>query len=89
MEEDLDEIGRFQAERLIEEMIKLVGPFAYNQAIGDARKLVSEKLTNMEEDLYVLEKNEGNKKEPMGSFYFSSYVPYIHVLFLSHYQLYL
>ena len=24
MEEDLDEIGRFQAERLIEEMIKLV-----------------------------------------------------------------
>lgn len=27
VEEDLDEIGRFQAERLIEEMIKLVGPF--------------------------------------------------------------
>ncbi|MEB8774835.1 DUF2164 domain-containing protein, partial [Bacillus cereus] len=24
-----------------------------------ARKLVSEKLTNIEEDLYVLEKNEG------------------------------
>lgn len=70
MEEDLDEIGRFQAERLIEEMIKLVGPFAYNQAIGDARKLVSEKLTNMEEDLYVLEKMKGNKKEPMGSFLF-------------------
>ena len=58
VEEDLDEIGRFQAERLIEEMVKLVGPFAY-QAIGDARKLVSEKLTNIEEDLYVLEKNEG------------------------------
>ena len=33
VEEDLDEIGRFQAERLIEEMIKLVAPFAYNQAI--------------------------------------------------------
>jgi len=59
VEEDLDEIGRFQAERLIEEMIKLVGPFAYNQAIGDARKLVIEKLSNIEEDLYVLEKNEG------------------------------
>ena len=59
MEEDLDEIGRFQAERLIEEMIKLIGPFAYNQAIGDARKLVTEKLSNMEEDLYVLEKSEG------------------------------
>jgi len=59
VEEDLDEIGRFQAERLIEEMIKLVGPIAYNQAIGDARKLVSEKLTNIEEDLYVLEKSEG------------------------------
>ena len=87
MEEDLDEIGRFQAERLIEEMIKLV-EFAYNQAIGDARKLVSEKLTNMEEDLYVLEKNEGNKKSRWALFIFS-YVPYIHVLFLSHYQLYL
>ena len=62
MEEDLDEIGRFQAERLIEEMIKLVGPFAYNQAIGDARKLVSEKLTNMEEDLYVLEKMKEIKR---------------------------
>ncbi|MGG0458953.1 DUF2164 domain-containing protein [Bacillus mycoides] len=59
VEEDLDEIGRFQAERLIEEMIKLVGPSAYNQAIGDARKLVTEKLSNIEEDLYVLEKNEG------------------------------
>lgn len=59
VEEDLDEIGRFQAERLIEEMIKLVGPFAYNQAIGDARKLVTEKLSNIEEDLYVLEKSEG------------------------------
>ncbi|MGG3972960.1 DUF2164 domain-containing protein [Bacillus paranthracis] len=59
VEEDLGEIGRFQAERLIEEMIKLVGPFAYNQAIGDARKLVTEKLSNIEEDLYVLEKIEG------------------------------
>ncbi|KAA0763726.1 DUF2164 domain-containing protein [Bacillus sp. SH5-2] len=59
MEEDLDEIGRFQAERLIEEMIKLIGPLAYNQAIGDARKLVTEKLSNIEEDLYVLEKSEG------------------------------
>ena len=70
MEEDLDEIGRFQAERLIEEMIKLVGPFAYNQAIGDARKLVSEKLTNMEEDLYVLEKMKEIKRAD-GLFFFS------------------
>ena len=42
-------------------MIKLVGPFAYNQAIGDARKLVTEKLSNIEEDLYVLEKVKGSK----------------------------
>ncbi|MEH6889592.1 DUF2164 domain-containing protein [Bacillus sp. JJ864] len=54
--EDLGEIGRFQAERLIEEMIKELGPHIYNQAIGDARKLVADKLTNLEEDLYVLEK---------------------------------
>jgi len=58
-EEDLDTIGRFQAERLIEEMIKLLGPYAYNQAIGDARKLITDKLSNIEEDLYVLEKQEG------------------------------
>ncbi|AIK36127.1 MULTISPECIES: DUF2164 domain-containing protein [Bacillus] len=58
-EEDLDTIGRFQAERLIEEMIKLLGPYAYNQAIGDARKLITDKLSNIEEDLYVLEKQDG------------------------------
>ncbi|EEL49883.1 MULTISPECIES: DUF2164 domain-containing protein [Bacillus cereus group] len=58
-EEDLDTIGRFQAERLIEEMIKLIGPYAYNQAITDARKLVTDKLSNIEEDLYVLEKQDG------------------------------
>ena len=51
-------------------MVKLVGPFAYNQAIGDARKLVSEKLTNIEEDLYVLEKNEENKKRAHRLFLF-------------------
>ena len=55
-EEGLEEIGRFQAERLIEEMIKELGPHIYNQAIRDARKLVADKLTNLEEDLYVLEK---------------------------------
>ncbi|HEK9102056.1 DUF2164 domain-containing protein [Bacillus pfraonensis] len=58
-EEDLDTIGRFQAERLIEEMIKLIGPYAYNQAIRDARKLITDKLSNIEEDLYVLEKQDG------------------------------
>ncbi|WP_369903146.1 DUF2164 domain-containing protein [Bacillus manliponensis] len=56
IEEGLEEIGRFQAERLIEQMIKELGPYAYNQAIQDARQLVVDKLTNMEEDLYVLEK---------------------------------
>ncbi|KEK18848.1 hypothetical protein BAMA_03480 [Bacillus manliponensis] len=56
VEEGLEEIGRFQAERLIEQMIKELGPYAYNQAIQDARQLVVDKLTNMEEDLYVLEK---------------------------------
>ncbi|KEK23198.1 DUF2164 domain-containing protein [Bacillus gaemokensis] len=55
-EEDLEAIGRFQAERLIEEMVKLLGPYAYNQAIDDARKLIADKLSNIEEDLYVLEK---------------------------------
>ncbi len=84
MEEDLDEIGRFQAERLIEEMIKLVGPFAYNQAIGDARKLVSEKLTNMEEDLYVLEKMKGNKKRADGLFLFFFLMFLIFMYFFFH-----
>ena len=37
VEEDLDEIGRFQAERLIEEMIKFRA-FCIT-SIGDARKL--------------------------------------------------
>ncbi|WP_242143438.1 MULTISPECIES: DUF2164 domain-containing protein [unclassified Bacillus cereus group] len=58
-EEDLEEIGRFQAERLIAEMVKLIGPYAYNQGIEDARRLIVDKVTNIEEDLYVLEKQEG------------------------------
>ncbi|EOW9528690.1 DUF2164 domain-containing protein [Bacillus cytotoxicus] len=62
-EEDLEEIGRFQAERLIEEMVKLIGPYAYNQGIEDARKLIVDKVTNIEEDLYVLEKQEGKWQE--------------------------
>ncbi|MGQ0438652.1 DUF2164 family protein [Bacillus sp. B-TM1] len=47
MEEDLDEIGRFQAERLIEEMIKLVGPFAYKtseEAVANTYFIIRESL---------------------------------------------
>lgn len=55
-EEDMERIGSFQAEALIHQMIKEIGPYIYNQAIKDARKLVLDKLTNIEEDLYVLEK---------------------------------
>ncbi len=40
-------------------MVKLIGPYAYNQGIEDARKLIVDKLTNIEEDLYALEKQEG------------------------------
>lgn len=55
-EERSETIGDLAAEQMIDFMIKELGPYLYNKAIADARQMLFEKMSVMEEDLYSLEK---------------------------------
>lgn len=55
-EERAENIGELGADLLIDFMIKELGPYIYNQAIEDARRLVIEKMSQIEDELYTLEK---------------------------------
>lgn len=51
-----EEIGTLAAEHLLDFMIKQVGPYVYNQAIADSRKLIVERMTAIEDELYAMER---------------------------------
>lgn len=51
-----EEIGNLAAEALLDFMVKELGPHVYNQAMFDARRVVAERMTSLEDDLYALEK---------------------------------
>lgn len=51
-----ESIGNLAAEQLLEYMLSKLGPFVYNQAIEDARKVLLERSMAMEDELYSLEK---------------------------------
>lgn len=51
-----ESIGSIAAEGFIDNMISLLGPAIYNQALGDARKLLMERVAAIEDELYALEK---------------------------------
>lgn len=55
-EERSETIGSLAAEQIIDFMISELGPYIYNQAVTDARKLVNEKASQIEDELYSLEK---------------------------------
>ncbi|MBP1155114.1 MULTISPECIES: DUF2164 domain-containing protein [unclassified Paenibacillus] len=61
-EERAESIGNLEAEQLIEFMIGLMGPQVYNEAIGDARRMILEKMSALEDELYSLEKPMGRSK---------------------------
>jgi len=48
---DLD-LSEFQAERLLEHMLRRLGAPIYNQAIQDARRFMQEKLEDLEGEFY-------------------------------------
>ncbi len=51
--DDLDiPLSAFQAERLIDFLLRELGAPVYNQAIQDARAFFQEKLTDLEGDFY-------------------------------------
>ncbi|TDF95155.1 DUF2164 domain-containing protein [Paenibacillus piri] len=61
-EERSESIGDLGAEQFIDYMIKVLGPHIYNQAIEDSRKLISEKMNQLDDELYTLEKPIQNWK---------------------------
>jgi uncharacterized protein (DUF2164 family) len=55
--EELDqEIGQFDAEFLLDFFAEEIGPYFYNRALDDARGILQEKLTDITDALYEIEK---------------------------------
>ena len=55
--EELDrEIGRFEAEFLLEFFAKEIGCYYYNQGLSDARAVFQNKLESIDDALYEIEK---------------------------------
>ncbi|AZB44428.1 DUF2164 domain-containing protein [Bacillus sp. FJAT-42376] len=51
-----EEIGDLAAEIFLEYIGNELGPYFYNQGVEDARALLNEKLLDLEEEYYSLEK---------------------------------
>lgn len=51
-----ESIGELGAEQLVDYMISAVGPYIYNAAIADARTVFQEKMNQLDDEWYSLEK---------------------------------
>lgn len=60
-EERSETIGDLAAEQFLDFMLKELGPHIYNKAIVDARRLISERFSQIDEDLYTLERPTGSR----------------------------
>lgn len=47
-----NEMSEFQAAEVVDFMLKQIGPSQYNQAIGDARNFLMEKIEELDVTLY-------------------------------------
>jgi len=56
-EERSETIGNLAAEQIVDVMLQLLGPYLYNKAIADARAVVLEKISQVDDELYALEKH--------------------------------
>lgn len=57
--DDLDiELGQFDAEFLLDFVIKELGPSVYNQALSDAHQLLQSRIESLNEGFEQLEKPE-------------------------------
>ncbi|MNW37424.1 Uncharacterized conserved protein, DUF2164 family [Fontibacillus panacisegetis] len=61
-EERSESIGELAADQLVDFMIEALGPFIYNKALDDSRQVINEKMLQLEDELYVLEKPTQNRK---------------------------
>jgi uncharacterized protein (DUF2164 family) len=55
-EERSEELGELGAGQLIDFMISELGPYMYNKAIADARAAVQQKMAQIDDELYALER---------------------------------
>ena len=51
-----EEIGEIAAENHLQFILDEIAPYIYNEGIKDAKKLIEDRLGNIEEDLYSLER---------------------------------
>ncbi|WP_028552771.1 DUF2164 domain-containing protein [Paenibacillus sp. UNC451MF] len=49
------QMGQLAGETFLDFITKELSPYIYNQALSDARKLVEQKMTSIDEELYALE----------------------------------
>lgn len=59
-EDRSEEISDLGAELIIDFMIKELSPYIYNKAIADVRQLMNEKMSQIDDELYSLEKPINN-----------------------------
>ncbi|MFC0523733.1 DUF2164 domain-containing protein [Pontibacillus salicampi] len=57
-----EEIGNLGAEQLLDYIVQEVGPLLYNQGVRDAKKMVDQKLLNIDEDITSLEKQKQTRR---------------------------
>ena len=58
--EELDvEIGSLQAELILDQIARDLGPVFYNRALSDARAVIAAKAEDMDEALYGLQRQTG------------------------------
>lgn len=51
-----EDLGMLGADQIFHYFLKEIGPHIYNQGIRDAKKMVEQKVMNLEEDITSLEK---------------------------------
>ncbi|MCJ8010820.1 DUF2164 domain-containing protein [Paenibacillus sp. KQZ6P-2] len=61
-EERSESIGQLGAEQFLDFMITELGPYIYNQAIADSRALINEKMAQIDDEFYTLEKPIQNRR---------------------------
>ena len=52
----MKEIGEIAAENHLQFILDNIAPFIYNEGIKDAKKVIEDRIGNIEEDLYSLER---------------------------------
>ncbi len=59
LQDELDlEVGQFDADFLLEFMIKKIGPAIYNQALNDALMVFENKMMDVSDGIYEIEKDD-------------------------------